>query len=121
MRAQTLYDMRDQTAFISGKELSELFDRLTGDMSPQGDRYLPYGDLKNELMAMAEDVAIAAAFDFYAEVAFKHVDGDTYHGLYAPFWYKLLKECAMSHTHDLKQFSEEWLNTREWYIRTRML
>lgn len=119
MRAQTLYDMRDQTAFISGEELGELFNRLTGDMAPEGERYLPYGELKTELITLAEDVAIAAAFDFYAEVAFKHVNGNTYHGFYAPFWYKLLKECAIAYSHDLKQFSEEWLTTREWYIRTR--
>lgn len=36
MKAQTLYDLRDQEQFCSGSELSEFFAAQTGDPSPSG-------------------------------------------------------------------------------------
>jgi len=36
MKAQTLYDVREEDAQIDGSELHRLFEELTGDPSPSG-------------------------------------------------------------------------------------
>lgn len=36
MKAQTLYDLRDQYAFCSGTDLHEFFNEQVGDPSPSG-------------------------------------------------------------------------------------
>ena len=56
--AQFLYDLRELTGFISGGDLHDLFERLTGDPAPKGATLINLQDamracpaLLNELMA----------------------------------------------------------------------
>jgi len=67
MKAQTLYDLRELTGFVSGNELHDMFDRLLGEPSPSGYKTM-------NLIALKKDPVGKQALDLLGKSLWHTID-----------------------------------------------